>query len=70
LPCGVEQPPGYLAAPPLPVHRMKDIPDVFTALGIMDARCDVRRRRGLDPSVDLDFLKPHQHRFKVVAGRR
>jgi hypothetical protein len=35
----------------------------------VDPGCDVRRRRGLDPRVDLGLLQPQQHRFQIVAAR-
>jgi len=58
----------------IPRYRMKDIPDVFTTLWIMDAAGNVRRWRGLDPRVDLDFswisIRDPSRTLGLNAGKR
>jgi hypothetical protein len=35
----------------------------------VDSRCDVCRRRRLDPGIHLNILQPGKHRLQIIPGR-
>lgn len=69
LPHGVDQPPGNLAPGPFAIDGMEVCPDIRAAVGIMNPSRNLGGRRRADPGIDLDLLKPDQHRFEIAAGR-
>jgi len=69
MPRGDEQPSGNPAAGPFPVLRLKVAANILPAVRIMDARRDMGGRSRAESNVDLDFLKPDQHRFEILARR-
>ena len=65
----VAEPSSYLATRPFTVHGVEVSSDVRPAVGIMDASRDMTGRRGLNPHIDLDFVKPGQDRLQIFGIR-